>query len=34
MRDPREKIFDEEYRVAVVVKKEALSLPDEEMTLY
>jgi len=34
VRDPEEEIFDKKHRVAVVIEEEALSLPDEEMTLH
>ena len=34
MRDPREKVSDEEHRVAVAVEEKALSFPDEERNLY
>ena len=30
MRDPREKVSDEKYQIAVIVEEEALSLLDEE----
>jgi len=31
--DPGEEISDEKHRVTVAIDEEALSLPDEEMTL-
>ena len=34
VRDPGEKVSDEENRVAVAVEEKALSLPDEERTLH
>jgi len=34
MGDPKEKVSDEEHRIAVVVEEEALWLLDEERTLH
>ena len=34
MRDPKEKVSDEKYRIAVAVEEKALSFSDEERNLH